>query len=190
MDAVHPGGVGVNVGLEVVGTWAGELGEVAARDVRGGAGAGGEDAPIEGGYEDLRAEAVGLDDFGDGCYLLLWWGAELGCFWGGLVLDFCCGIPFLSIISFPFIISFPLASLPSTTRRSRPPRRVQLGAPSATQRSRVRFDFDVDEEVGVVLRPVAKFFEGGDGDLVELGLVGKALLVVAARAQGADVVAF
>ena len=54
----------------------------------------------------------------------------------------------------------------------------------------IRFDFDVDEEVGVVLRPVAKFFEGGDGYLVELSLVGEALLVVAAWAQGADVVAF
>ena len=110
MGAVHPGGVGVNVGLEVGGVGAGELGEVAARDVRGDAGAGGEDAPIEGGDEDLRAEAVGLDDFGDGFYLLIWWGAELGCFWGGLA--FFCAFPFL------FIFPFPLAALPSTTRRS------------------------------------------------------------------------
>ena len=201
MGAVHPGGVGVDVGFEVGGVGPGELGEVAARDVRGDARAGGEDAPIEGGYEDLRAEAVGFDDFGDGFYLLIWWGAELGCLWVGLA--FFCAFP------------FPLASLPSTTRRSRSapwlPCRVQLGAASlpaecslvlqfplsfpaeynsALPLRGVRFDFDVDEEVRVVLRPVAKFFEGGDGDLVELSLVGKALLVVAAWAQGADVVAF
>ena len=105
MGAVHPGGVGVDVGLEVVAVGAGELGEVAARDVRGDARAGGEDAPIKGGYEDLRAEAVGLDDFGDGCYLLLWWGAELGCFWGGLA--FLCAFSFPFIFPFPFPLSFP-----------------------------------------------------------------------------------
>ena len=187
----------------------------------GDAGAGGEDAPIKGGYEDLRAEAVGFDDFGYGCYLLLWWGAELGCFFFFFFISFI----------FPF---FPLASLPSTTRRSQGPLasrrvqvgtagqvgalsspylpcrvrigalircflgdahagvscRVQLGAPKTTRRFWVGLDFDVDEEVGVVLRPLAKFFEGGDGYLVELSLVGEALLVVAARAQGADVVAF